>query len=165
MDRPIDVRMGGESELVPAGRYLAYIANVVRSKSMKGTQCVKLETVVRADDGKHDVHFYVYWMRKDGSRIKRGCELLGGLAKHAGLNNHEVFHPEKLKGKVVVLTLEVEESEGKHPSRNSIERVEAAIQSPTGDYVIPGTVDGPPAAPADPPREPGDDDDDDSIPF
>ena len=164
MDRPIDVRMGGDAEVVPAGRYLSFIANVTRSKSMKGTECVKLETVVRADDGKHDVHFYIYWMRKNGTRIKRGCELLGALAREAGLVNHEVFHPEKLKGKVVTLTLITEQDAG-HPERNAIERVEGAIKTPTGDYVMPGggSAD---IRPVDPPREPGEDDEDESdVPF
>ena len=167
MERPIDLRVGGESECVPAGRYLAYIAQATRMKSQaKGTHGVKLETVVRTADGKHDVHFFIYWQRKDGTRIRRGCEVLSAIAKHGGLPNHEVFHPEKLKGKVVVLALDVE-STPPHDDRNTIESVHPAAQSPTGDYVDPSAFGMSDARPVDPPREPADDDGDDEsdIPF
>ena len=150
-----NTRIGGGSETVRPGRYLFNVKSVGMGQAKTGTQSFDVAGLVKEDGAVKRLVFRLWFMRRDGTKIRAGCETIQAIAKAARLPDPEQFDGDDLVGKVIGLDLDVEQDNADYAPKNTITEA-FPVEQVDGKWVLPDARSGPPA---------DDGDFDDDIPF
>ena len=114
----VTVGDGGQqkSEVVQSGRYLARVERAVQwTHKTTGSHWLIVDLTVKDGHGaKRPVTLWICWSRKDGTKVRAGCQQIGMLGIAAGFPPNAVDET-ALAGRYVAVTLEYVQDPGQKP--------------------------------------------------
>ena len=116
-----------QSVAVQTGRYLCRVERAVQwTHKTTGSHWLIVDLTVRDDQmRKHPVTLWICWKRKDGTKVRAGCQQISTLAIAAG-QEPNAFEESRLKGTYLALILELVQDPGQKP-KNELRDAEAVV--------------------------------------